>query len=146
MTDPTNANPSPNASAVVSDTPPAPAPSAPTTNTDVAMTDADSHLPVPEPPLVPEPTIDGADRDSASNTLPSTRPANIRQYLNEKVCPSLTAGCKLLFQDPDHLPEDPLRILGEYLLERHAEIVAQRTKEVQDTPKVDRPNGETASV
>ncbi|PKS10487.1 hypothetical protein jhhlp_002239 [Lomentospora prolificans] len=144
MADPTNPNPSPNVSLDTSGTPPTSAPSVPM-STDIAMTDADSQSNILEP--ASETPINRGDGDTSSSAFPSTRNINIRQYLNEKVCPSLTAGCKLLVQDPEHLPEDPLRILGEFFLERHAELVAtQKGKELHNTTKGnDKPNGDVIS-
>ncbi|KAH8893805.1 Dpy-30-domain-containing protein [Thozetella sp. PMI_491] len=45
--------------------------------------------------------------------------APVRQYLNTRVTPSLLEGMKLLAKDQ---PKDPLRVLGEFLLQRSREL------------------------
>ncbi|KAI1448069.1 hypothetical protein F5Y02DRAFT_377188 [Annulohypoxylon stygium] len=55
-------------------------------------------------------------------TMPSEAPphgAPVRQYLNTKVTGPLLDGMKLLAKTK---PQDPLRVLGEYLLQRSKEL------------------------
>ncbi|KAI1814363.1 hypothetical protein GGS20DRAFT_414121 [Poronia punctata] len=55
-------------------------------------------------------------------TMPDSAPphgAPVRQYLNSKVTPHLLDGMKLLAKER---PKDPLRALGEFLLERSKEF------------------------
>ncbi|XDG06626.1 hypothetical protein ABKA04_006241 [Annulohypoxylon sp. FPYF3050] len=55
-------------------------------------------------------------------TMPSEAPphgAPVRQYLNTKVTGPLLDGMKLLAKNK---PQDPLRVLGEYLLQRSKEL------------------------
>ncbi|KAI1096135.1 Dpy-30-domain-containing protein [Rostrohypoxylon terebratum] len=55
-------------------------------------------------------------------TMPSEAPphgAPVRQYLNTKVTGPLLDGMKLLAKNK---PQDPLRVLGEYLIQRSKEL------------------------
>ncbi|KAI0400535.1 hypothetical protein F4802DRAFT_601925 [Xylaria palmicola] len=123
-------------------------PLAPTTessNKDVTMTDASgadqaaspapaassTNAPSPAPvrngtPLRtngPENTSRAASQHpDPAFTMPDTAPAHgapVRQYLNSKVTSHLLEGMKLLAKNQ---PKDPLRTLGEFLIERSKEI------------------------
>ncbi|KAL9117628.1 MAG: hypothetical protein Q9187_005832 [Circinaria calcarea] len=48
--------------------------------------------------------------------------APVRRYLNEKVTGVLLEGMKRLALEQYVMPEDPLRVLGEYLLQRSREL------------------------
>ncbi|KAI5926750.1 hypothetical protein F4810DRAFT_707288 [Camillea tinctor] len=55
-------------------------------------------------------------------TMPAEAPphgAPVRQYLNSKVTGALLEGMKVLAKEQ---PKDPLRVLGEYLLQRSKEL------------------------
>ncbi|KAI1484696.1 hypothetical protein F5X96DRAFT_415924 [Biscogniauxia mediterranea] len=55
-------------------------------------------------------------------TMPAEAPphgAPVRQYLNSKVTGTLLEGMKVLAKEQ---PKDPLRVLGEYLLQRSKEL------------------------
>ncbi|KAL7792973.1 hypothetical protein V8C37DRAFT_379715 [Trichoderma ceciliae] len=55
-------------------------------------------------------------------TMPSEAPVHgdsTRRYLNTKVIGALLEGMKLLAKEK---PEDPLRVLGEYLMQRSREL------------------------
>ncbi|KAH8162377.1 hypothetical protein CIB48_g5882 [Xylaria polymorpha] len=55
-------------------------------------------------------------------TMPDAAPAHgahVRQYLNSKVTPHLLDGMKHLAKTQ---PKDPLRVLGEFLIERSKEF------------------------
>ncbi|KAI2638039.1 hypothetical protein GGS21DRAFT_509399 [Xylaria nigripes] len=55
-------------------------------------------------------------------TMPDAAPAHgapVRQYLNSKVTAHLLEGMKQLAKDQ---PKDPLRVLGEFLIERSKEV------------------------
>ncbi|KAI1329557.1 hypothetical protein F5Y16DRAFT_365462 [Xylariaceae sp. FL0255] len=119
---------------------------APTTETsmkDVVMTDANgpdqalspapvapsTNAPSPAPARTGTPLRNGPESTSRAAsqhpdpafTMPDAAPAHgapSRQYLNSKVVPHLLEGMKQLAQDK---PKDPLRVLGEFLLERSKE-------------------------
>ncbi|KAI2629655.1 hypothetical protein GGR54DRAFT_635838 [Hypoxylon sp. NC1633] len=74
----------------------------------------------------------GQDKDNSSRaasqhpdpgfTMPAEAPphgAGVRQYLNAKVVGPLLDGMKMIGQEQ---PRDPLRVLGEYLIQRSKEI------------------------
>ncbi|KAI1749363.1 hypothetical protein F4782DRAFT_513484 [Xylaria castorea] len=122
---------------------------APTTessnNKDVSMTDASSAdqaaSPAPAAPSTnapsPAPARTGTPlrtngQESTSRaasqhpdpafTMPDAAPAHgapVRQYLNSKITPHLLDGMKHIAKNQ---PKDPLRILGEYLIERSKEV------------------------
>ncbi|KAI1497360.1 Dpy-30 motif-domain-containing protein [Biscogniauxia marginata] len=55
-------------------------------------------------------------------TMPAEAPphgAPVRQYLNSKVTSTLLEGMKVIAKEQ---PKDPLRVLGEYLLQRSKEL------------------------
>ncbi|KAM7221586.1 hypothetical protein V8F06_002977 [Rhypophila decipiens] len=57
-----------------------------------------------------------------SFTMPSEAPAHgapVRQYINQKVTSVLMQGMKLIAKEQ---PSDPLRVLGEFLLQRSKEL------------------------
>lgn len=57
--------------------------------------------------------------------MPSEPPlhgAPVRQYINSKITGVLLEGMKLVAREQ---PKDPLRVLGEYLLQRSNEIEQQ---------------------
>jgi len=112
---------------------------------DVAMTDINldrpaspailpgaTNVPSPIPARVGTPSrnVNGNDTNSRATsqhadptpTMPKEAPphgAPTRQYLNSKVTGPLMDGMKLLAKEQ---PKDPLRALGEYLLQRSQEI------------------------
>ncbi|KAI1862112.1 uncharacterized protein JN550_010415 [Neoarthrinium moseri] len=119
---------------------------------DITMTDADAAAsPARQSAASPAPTSGGApagrtgtplrttngaqQQEPASNTsraasahpdpgftMPAEAPphgASVRQYLNTRVTGVLLEGMKLLAKD---MPKDPLRVLGEFLLQRSKEI------------------------
>ncbi|KAI1398542.1 hypothetical protein F4819DRAFT_468280 [Hypoxylon fuscum] len=105
---------------------PSPAPAAaPATST--------SNAPSPAPARTGTPLRNVNGTDNASSraasqhpdsgfTMPAEAPphgAPTRQYLNSKVCGPLLDGMKLLARER---PKDPLRVLGEYLLQRSKEL------------------------
>ncbi|KAI3329346.1 hypothetical protein HD806DRAFT_530738 [Xylariaceae sp. AK1471] len=121
---------------------------APTTesgNKDVAMTDASGADQAPSPaPAVPSTNApspapartgtplrtNGQENTSRAAsqhpdpafTMPDAAPAHgapVRQYLNGKVTAHLLEGMKQLAKDQ---PKDPLRVLGEFLIERSKEF------------------------
>ncbi|KAI1114373.1 hypothetical protein F5Y14DRAFT_175378 [Nemania sp. NC0429] len=123
---------------------------APTTESgskDVAMTDASSadqafspapaasstNAPSPAPARIgtplrtngPENTSRAASQHpDPAFTMPDAVPphgAPVRQYLNSKVTAHLLEGMKQLAKDQ---PKDPLRVLGEFLIERSKEFEA----------------------
>ncbi|KAL1954506.1 hypothetical protein VTO42DRAFT_1117 [Malbranchea cinnamomea] len=61
-----------------------------------------------------------ANDNIAASMVPQVRPggAPVRTYLNEKVVPYLLEGMKALAKDQ---PQDPLRVLGEYLIQKSKE-------------------------
>lgn len=84
----------------------------------------------PVPPRVGTPSrnVNGNDSSRAASlhpdppTMPSQAPphgAPTRQYLNGKVTGVLLDGMKQLAKEQ---PKDPLRVLGEYLLQRSREL------------------------
>ncbi|KAI0514797.1 hypothetical protein F5B22DRAFT_647276 [Xylaria bambusicola] len=99
---------------------PSPAPAAPSTN-----------APSPAPPRTGTPLrTNGQDNTSRAAsqhpdpafTMPDAAPAHgapVRQYLNSKVTAHLLEGMKQLAKDQ---PKDPLRVLGQFLLERSKEF------------------------
>ncbi|KAH7328848.1 hypothetical protein B0I35DRAFT_404151 [Stachybotrys elegans] len=118
---------------------PAPAPQAPpsdpTVQKDVVMSDAPveqsaspapvAHALSPAPARTGTP-VQGSRAASAHPdpgfTMPSEAPPHgdaTRQYLNTKVTGVLLEGMKQLAKDQ---PNDPLRVLGEYLLQKSREL------------------------
>ncbi|CZT00392.1 related to histone-lysine N-methyltransferase [Rhynchosporium graminicola] len=111
---------------------------------DVIMTDIMSERPaspailpgatlanhIPTRTATPSRNTNGSDNTSRAASLhPDPTPAMpkeapphgapTRQYLNSKVTGPLMDGMKLLAKDQ---PKDPLRVLGEYLLQRSREV------------------------
>jgi len=118
----------------------------PEPSTDVVMNDSTSELPASPAPLpstssnnapspLPQRTgtpvrANGNDTSSravsqhpdTASTMPAEAPphgAPTRQYLNSKVTVVLLDGMKQLAKEQ---PKDPLRVLGEYLLQRSKEL------------------------
>ncbi|KAH6709651.1 hypothetical protein BKA61DRAFT_614730 [Leptodontidium sp. MPI-SDFR-AT-0119] len=96
---------------------------------DVVMTDTTPDRPAAKS-VPPSRNINGNENTSRATsqhpdptpTMPKEAPphgAPIRQYLNSKVTGPLMEGMKLLAKEQ---PKDPLRALGEYLLQRSKEI------------------------
>ncbi|KAK4240341.1 hypothetical protein C8A03DRAFT_42144 [Achaetomium macrosporum] len=75
----------------------------------------------------PEPAVGGGGMPSASAsttgfTMPSEAAAHgapVRQYINTKITGVLLEGMKLVAREQ---PKDPLRVLGEFLLQRSKEL------------------------
>ncbi|KAI6716837.1 hypothetical protein JHW43_000570 [Diplocarpon mali] len=97
-----------------------------------AVASSTANAPSPIPPRVGTPSrnTNGNDTPSRaasqhpepSSTIPKEAPphgAPTRQYLNSKVTGPLMDGMKLLAKEQ---PKDPLRALGEYLLQRSKEL------------------------
>ncbi|KAK6954323.1 hypothetical protein Daesc_004290 [Daldinia eschscholtzii] len=132
------ASPAPNAaSASASTTAPAPAP-APTNNNNAPSPSpaATAAAPVNPPARTGTPlrTTNGQQQEAGSSsratsqhpdpgfTMPAEAPphgAPVRQYLNSKVTGPLLDGMKMIAKEQ---PKDPLRVLGEYLVQRSKEL------------------------
>ncbi|SPN97028.1 uncharacterized protein DNG_00544 [Cephalotrichum gorgonifer] len=134
-----------------SDNPPVQQPVAPTAspapNVEPMDTTTDEPLAEPQASTQPEPTAAqpssgitqtantaaspaveaNAPTTPAADQPPAPGAQNVREILNTKVNPFLLAGLRQIFRDPSNIPDDPLRILGEFLLEKHREIVAKDT-------------------
>ncbi|KAI1189066.1 hypothetical protein F5B17DRAFT_428891 [Nemania serpens] len=121
------------------------APTTESSSKDVAMTDASSadqaFSPAPAAPSTNAPSpapvrtgtplrTNGQENTSRAAsqhpdpafTMPDAAPAHgapVRQYLNSKVTAHLLEGMKQLAEDQ---PKDPLRVLGEFLIERSKEL------------------------
>ncbi|KAI1736013.1 hypothetical protein F4680DRAFT_452465 [Xylaria scruposa] len=121
------------------------APTTESSNKDVSMTDASgadqaaspapaapsTNAPSPAPARTSTPLrTNGQENTSRAAsqhpdpafTMPDAAPAHgapIRQYLNSKITPHLLDGMKHIAKTQ---PKDPLRILGEYLIERSKEV------------------------
>ncbi|KAI1168768.1 hypothetical protein F5B18DRAFT_646547 [Nemania serpens] len=121
------------------------APTTESSSKDVAMTDASSadraFSPAPAAPSTNAPSpapartgtplrTNGQENTSRAAsqhpdpafTMPDAVPAHgapVRQYLNSKVTAHLLEGMKQLAKDQ---PKDPLRVLGEFLIERSKEF------------------------
>ncbi|KAF2970147.1 hypothetical protein GQX73_g3480 [Xylaria multiplex] len=99
---------------------PSPAPAAPSTN---------APSPIPARTGTPLRTNGQENTSRAASqhpdpafTMPDAAPAHgapVRQYLNSKVTAHLLEGMKQLAKDQ---PKDPLRVLGEFLIERSKEF------------------------
>ncbi|KAI4868574.1 hypothetical protein F4820DRAFT_409803 [Hypoxylon rubiginosum] len=116
---------------------PSPAPATTTTTTTNAI--ATSNAPSPAAAAAPARTgtplrnMNGQDNNSSRAasqhpdsgfTMPAEAPphgAPVRQYLNSTVTVPLLDGMKLIAKDR---PKDPLRVLGEYLIQRSKELEA----------------------
>ncbi|KAK4195774.1 hypothetical protein QBC40DRAFT_343214 [Triangularia verruculosa] len=76
----------------------------------------------------PPPTMGATTVTTQSTTtipMPSEAPlhgAPVRQYINSKITGVLLEGMKIVAREQ---PKDPLRVLGEYLLQRSKEIEQQ---------------------
>ncbi|EGX93966.1 COMPASS complex subunit Sdc1, putative [Cordyceps militaris CM01] len=105
-----------------------------TPHKDVAMTEAAVDLASPAPANVgasPAPARTGTPAQASRApsvhpdpgfTLPSEAAPNgdsTRRYLNNKVTGALLEGMKMLAKEQ---PDDPLRVLGEYLIQKSKEI------------------------
>ncbi|KAH8676028.1 hypothetical protein BX600DRAFT_454167 [Xylariales sp. PMI_506] len=123
-------------------TPPASA-NAIETPADVTMADSEQAAsPAPAPAAAASPAPVGGRTSTPSRTngpgeptsraasqhpdpgfiMPAEAPAHgapVRQYLNSKVTGALLEGMKLVAKEQ---PKDPLRVLGEYLLQRSKEV------------------------
>ncbi|KAI1368546.1 hypothetical protein F5Y08DRAFT_295135 [Xylaria arbuscula] len=101
---------------------PSPAPAAPSTN---APSPAPARTATPLRTNGPENTSRAASQHpDPAFTMPDAAPAHgapVRQYLNTNVTAHLLDGMKQLAKDK---PKDPLRVLGEFLLERSKEFEA----------------------
>ncbi|KAI1780076.1 hypothetical protein F4818DRAFT_401729 [Hypoxylon cercidicola] len=100
-----------------------------------ATTIATSNAPSPIPARTGTPlrNMNGQDNNSSRAasqhpdtgfTMPAEAPphgAPVRQYLNTTVTVALLDGMKLIAKDR---PKDPLRVLGEYLIQRSKELEA----------------------
>ncbi|KAI0842172.1 hypothetical protein F5Y06DRAFT_259178 [Hypoxylon sp. FL0890] len=120
--------------AVTTDQAPSPAP-APATTTTTTMSISNAPSPaatgaVPARTGTPFRTTNGENGSSraasqhpdAGFTMPSEAPphgAPVRQYLNSKVTGPLLDGMKMIAKEQ---PKDPLRVLGEYLIQRSKEL------------------------
>ncbi|KAK3311130.1 uncharacterized protein B0T15DRAFT_520527 [Chaetomium strumarium] len=75
----------------------------------------------------PEPAVGGSGMPSASAITPgfampseaAAHGAPVRQYINSKITGVLLEGMKLVAREQ---PKDPLRVLGEFLLQRSREL------------------------
>ncbi|KAK3939154.1 Dpy-30 motif-domain-containing protein [Diplogelasinospora grovesii] len=59
---------------------------------------------------------------NAGFTMPSEAPihgAPVRQYINQTITPTLLEGMKMVAKEK---PKDPLRVLGEFLIQRSKEL------------------------
>ncbi|OQE26739.1 hypothetical protein PENSTE_c005G04900 [Penicillium steckii] len=63
------------------------------------------------------------DLSSATNTQVRPGGAPARVYLNEQVVPHLLEGMKTVAKDQ---PSNPLRVLGEFLLQKSEEVEASK--------------------
>ncbi|KAI1428305.1 hypothetical protein F5Y12DRAFT_733016 [Xylaria sp. FL1777] len=99
---------------------PSPAPAAPSTN---APSPAPARTGTPLRTNGQENTSRAASQHpDPAFTMPDAAPAHgapVRQYLNSKVTAHLLEGMKQLAKDQ---PKDPLRVLGEFLIERSKEF------------------------
>ncbi|RWA06623.1 hypothetical protein EKO27_g8483 [Xylaria grammica] len=99
---------------------PSPAPAAPSTN---APSPAPARTGTPLRTNGQENTSRAASQHpDPTFTMPDAAPphgAPVRQYLNSKVTAHLLEGMKQLAKDQ---PKDPLRVLGEFLIERSKEL------------------------
>ncbi|KAK0723997.1 hypothetical protein B0T21DRAFT_293910 [Apiosordaria backusii] len=76
----------------------------------------------PEQHPVAPPTTATTTTTATASSMPSEAPlhgAPVRQYINSKITGVLLEGMKLVAREQ---PKDPLRVLGEYLLQRSQEI------------------------
>ncbi|KAK0660811.1 hypothetical protein QBC41DRAFT_330761 [Cercophora samala] len=86
---------------------------------------ATSVHPPEQQPAAPPPTTTTTTSHSTTIPMPSEPPlhgAPVRQYINSKITGVLLEGMKLVAREQ---PKDPLRVLGEYLLQRSKEIEQQ---------------------
>ncbi|KAI0911629.1 hypothetical protein F4823DRAFT_278265 [Ustulina deusta] len=108
------------ADASSADQAPSPAPAAPSTN---APSPAPARIGTPLRTNGQENTSRAASQHpDPAFTMPDAAPAHgapVRQYLNSKVTAHLLEGMKQLAKDQ---PKDPLRVLGEFLIERSKEF------------------------
>ncbi|KAK5632906.1 hypothetical protein RRF57_008620 [Xylaria bambusicola] len=106
--------------AASADQAPSPAPAAPSTN---APSPAPARTGTPLRTNGQENTSRAASQHpDPAFTMPDAAPAHgapVRQYLNSKVTAHLLEGMKQLAKDQ---PKDPLRVLGQFLLERSKEF------------------------
>ncbi|KAI0424920.1 hypothetical protein F5Y09DRAFT_323031 [Xylaria sp. FL1042] len=104
----------------ITDQAPSPAPAAPSTN---APSPAPARTGTPLRTNGQENTSRAASQHpDPAFTMPDAAPAHgapVRQYLNTKVTAHLLEGMKQLAKDQ---PKDPLRVLGEFLIERSKEF------------------------
>ncbi|CAK7565435.1 MAG: hypothetical protein SEPTF4163_003352 [Sporothrix epigloea] len=103
------------------------------TERDTAMTDGDAPSPAQVQVGRMGTPMRGSERPESSSraasvhpessfTIPSEAPLNgapVRQYINSKVTGPLLEGMKMIAKEQ---PRDPLRVLGEYLLQRSKEL------------------------
>ncbi|XXG94742.1 hypothetical protein Hte_000999 [Hypoxylon texense] len=110
-----------------------------TTNTNATIAPSNAPSPAAAPPArtgTPLRNMNGQDNNSSRAasqhpdsgfTMPAEAPphgAPVRQYLNSTVTVPLLDGMKLIAKDR---PKDPLRVLGEYLIQRSKELETSST-------------------
>ncbi|CAI7580718.1 unnamed protein product [Penicillium pancosmium] len=69
-----------------------------------------------------------ADLSGASATQVRPGGAPARVYLNDKIVPHLLEGMKSVAREQ---PSDPLRVLGEYLIQKSDELEGDAKKETE---------------
>ncbi|KAI1768307.1 hypothetical protein GGR53DRAFT_438206 [Hypoxylon sp. FL1150] len=106
---------------------------APATTAAYATSNAPSPAAAPARTGTPLRNVNGQDNNSSRAasqhpdsgfTMPAEAPphgAAVRQYLNSTVTAPLLDGMKMIAKDR---PKDPLRVLGEYLIQRSKELEA----------------------
>ncbi|KAJ5745595.1 hypothetical protein N7520_010777 [Penicillium odoratum] len=69
-----------------------------------------------------------AELSNSNVTNPQVRPggAPAREYMNEKIVPYLLEGMKAVTKDQ---PSNPLRVLGEFLIQKSNEVEGNVKKE-----------------
>ncbi|KAL2119020.1 hypothetical protein VTJ04DRAFT_5980 [Mycothermus thermophilus] len=124
---PSQSAPSTTTSAAVAPSPspaPAPATTEPASTSASTMTSNNQTQPTPSAPAAqaapsPAPAASSSTAAPALPTEPTPNGAPVRQYINSKITGVLLEGMKIVAKER---PKDPLRVLGEYLIQRSKEL------------------------